>query len=372
MRYQTDETARSIMGGTCPMFLSKAKQALARRADNVLVEKYIKGPPGSLEQDPEKIEARIRWYHEIAERYEAPELFSGEGAFFPAPATPKPTTQRGKKGSLELWWPSGYEPFNEEVADDYMENPYNHTVRARLLTTSHGSNLAATRPPAIIFIHGYRGGALDMEQLLWPLSSWLEAGFDVAMIVLPHHGQRKLPEASRPPYPGFDPRITIEGLRQAVWDTRALIAWLLDRGATHVGVCGMSLGGLVNSLMLGAEENLSFAVPTVPLISFAAWGEDHGTLLGRGEQQKRYKEALQRVTRVIDPLSRKSLVPAERVGVVAGKNDRINRVHHARSIAAHTGGELVLIPGGHLLQFGLGDAFGELGRRFHAPHPDSE
>lgn len=353
--------------GPHPMILSKAKQVLARRADSVLVEKYIKGPPDSLEQDPEKIEAQIRWYHELSERYEDPALFQTPDVFFPTPSVPSPTIQRGRKGALELWWPSNYTPLNEDVADDYLETPHNHTVRARLLTTPHGNNLAAARPPAIIFIHGYRGGALDMEQLLWPLSAWLEAGYDVGMIVLPHHGERKNPEESRPPYPGFDPRITIEGLRQAVWDTRALLAWLLDRGAPHVGVCGMSLGGLVNALMMGAEENLSFAVPTVPLSSFVSWGEDHGTLLGRGEQQRRYKEALQRITRVIDPLSRKSLVPADRVGVVAGKNDRINRVHHARSIAAHSGGELVLIPGGHLLQFGLGDAFGDLARRFHDP-----
>ena len=350
------------------MILSKAKQALARRADNILVEKYIKAPPGSLERDPEKIEEQIRRYHEISERYEAPELFQDREAFFPTPPTPSPTTQRGRKGALELWWPSHYEPLDEEIAEQYMETPFNHTVRARLLPTTRGGGLAAKRPPAVIFIHGYRGGALDMEQALWPLSAWLDRGYDVGLIVLPHHGPRKRPDASRPLYPGFDPRLTIEGLRQAVWDTRAMIAWLLDRGAPHVGVCGMSLGGLVNALIFGAEPELSFGVPTVPLTSFVAWGEDHGTLLGEGAQQKRYREALQRVTRVIDPLSRPSLLPPERVAVVAGKNDRINRLHHARSVAAHTGGDLVQIPGGHLLQFGIKGAFSDLAERFRQAH----
>ena len=262
-----------------------------------------------------------------------------------------------------MWWPSLYEPWHgPEIAGRYMDHDHNHTARARLWAEP-----ASEGRPAVILVHGYRGGVLPVEQLLWPIDRWRGAGFDVALLVLPHHGSRKIPRASRPFFPHFDPRLTIEGVRQSVHDVRGLAGWLRGRGAGAVGVCGMSLGGFVSSLLISVAPELDFAIPLVPLASFADWGDDHDTLLGQGEQRRRHHAALEAVTRPIDPTARAPQIDPERLAVIAGRADRVNAVHHARRIADHTGAELVLFDGGHLLQFGVAEATERVARSLPLP-----
>jgi dienelactone hydrolase len=180
---------------------------------------------------------------------------------------------------------------------------------------------------------------------------------------LPFHAVRAAKDRrGPPPFPGADPRMTNEGFRQAMFDLRALVAFLKKaRGAPSVGVMGMSLGGYSTSLLATVERDLSFVVPIIPLASLADFAQEQGRL-GSGEEARMQHDALEEANRIVSPLARPSLVPSERVLVVAAASDRITPMSHAERLAKHFGSELVRFEGGHLLQFGRGEAFRTIGR----------
>ena len=334
------------------MLLRNTRRTLARYADHLLVEKFIKGSQRAL-SDPGEIRELTGWLHELAADYERAGVHRSPEAFFPAPELPRPTVQRLRdRRNLSLWWGSDYAPFYEESAPAYMQDIKNHTAHAQVFRGSED-----WERPVVIFVHGYRGGILPVERLMWPLDAWQQAGYDLALVVLPHHATRQASLRQRPLIPSIDPRLTIDGVRQAVGDVRALMRWLKEQGAPRVGVSGLSFGGLVNGVMLGVAPELDFGAPVAPLVSFVTWAEDHGTLLGEGEVQAAYREAFVRVMRPIDPLARRALVRGPLVRVIAGQQDRINRPHQAEALAAHASAELETFDGGHLLQFGVRKAF---------------
>jgi hypothetical protein len=63
------------------------------------------------------------------------------------------------------------------------------------------------------------------------------------------------------------------------------------------------------------------------------------------------------------PLLRKPTVPPERTLVLSAEGDRIAPPEHAEMLARHFGCEEVRFVGGHVLQFGRGEAFKALARR---------
>jgi predicted alpha/beta hydrolase family esterase len=54
--------------------------------------------------------------------------------------------------------------------------------------------------------------------------------------------------------------------------------------------------------------------------------------------------------------------------VVAAESDQITPISHAERLAQHFGASLVRFGGGHLLQFGRGEAFRAVGRWLRALH----
>jgi pimeloyl-ACP methyl ester carboxylesterase len=128
-----------------------------------------------------------------------------------------------------------------------------------------------------------------------------------------------------------------------------------------VGVMGMSLGGYTTSLLATVERGLEFAAPIIPLASLADFAREQGRL-GHGEEARRQHAALEEANRIVSPFARPSLVPAGRVLIVAAEADRITPPAHAERLARHFAAEIVRFEGGHLLQFGRGDAFRAVGR----------
>jgi pimeloyl-ACP methyl ester carboxylesterase len=240
------------------------------------------------------------------------------------------------------------------MREKYLAHTINQTARARLY-------VGRAPRPAIVLIHGYLAGHWAIEERAWPIA-WLAERYDLALAVLPFHAVRAAKDRrGPPPFPGADPRMTNEGFRQAMFDLRALVQFLKSRGAPSVGVMGMSLGGYSTSLLATVQRDLSFAVPIIPLASLADFAQEQGRL-GSGEEARLQHDALEQANRIVSPLARPSLVPPERVLVVAAASDRITPVSHAERLAKHFHSELVRFEGGHLLQFGRGEAFRAIGR----------
>jgi pimeloyl-ACP methyl ester carboxylesterase len=284
---------------------------------------------------------------------------------FPPPSPIRPDCRRvrnlaeGGGAVFDASWLSGHVPLQHDLESMQLDHANNRTAHARLF-------LARRPRPVVILVHGYRGGRYCFEQQIFPVRWMMQRGFDVALIVLPCHAIRD--PRGGPSFPGADPRVTVEGCRQSVHDIRGLAAFLRGRGAPSVGVMGMSLGGYLTALVATVEHDLAFAIPMIPVASFADFARDHGRL-GDGddaraaEEYRAYDDALQAVA----PLARSSRLPPERVLVLAADHDRIAPTAHAERLAAHFRARLVTFPGGHLLQLGRGKAFQEV-ERFWGHH----
>jgi pimeloyl-ACP methyl ester carboxylesterase len=304
---------------------------------------------------------RLAALERVREVYGEPALLEEPTRFFGEPrrAPVRTTRARGRADGevLELAWPSRAEPFHAPLAPRLLDVPENATARARLF---RGAGPEAERArPALVVIHGYRAGQLDLEERLWPLD-WLRRGalasgataqgLDVALFVLPFHGARGGARGGSR-FPGSDPRITIEGFRQAVSDLSDLVGHLRALGAPRVGLLGMSLGGYTAAL--GATVlDVDFVVPLIPLASFADLARDNDRLVGTPDERERQHAALERAHGVVSPLARLPRVPPERAYVIAGEADRITPKAHAERLAKHFGAPLDVFPGGHLVQLG--------------------
>jgi len=291
----------------------------------------------------------------IAERYDA--HIAAPRSFFLEPGTPTPDEQAvrdyGDGAVVDVRWESGYAPYAEEIAERYLSWEGNLYAHAR--------HFAHEEPrPTIVLIHGYLGGNHAFEERAWPLRWLFDKGLDVVLYVLPLHGDRRA--TGRPKFPSSDPRITIEGFRQMVWDFRALRRYLAARGAPAVGVMGMSLGGYSTALLSTLVPELTFAIPFIPLASIADFARDGDRLVGTASQRRRQHELLENALAVVSPLSRPSAIePGGRL-VVAARGDRITPPSHAERLAEHLDSPLEVFTGGHLLQVGRRSGFRAVGR----------
>ena len=312
---------------------------------------------------------RVDGLRRLLETLEHPRFIANDEEFFAdvdvpqveIRATPRPGVDDLRFGSEHLHQRAIF----PEVRHVWERIPKNDHVIARRFRASDPELISAVPSggggrPALILLHGFYLGNLRFEERVWPIPWFLRQGVDVVIAVLPFHGARR--DSGEPlPFPGNDPRVTIEGFRQCVADLRGLVRWLRADGASAVGMMGMSLGGYTTAL-LATVEPLEFAVPFIPLASLADFARDGGRLIGTKSQREEQYELLEAVYSVVSPLARPPRVaPAGRL-VLAGRADGITPVSHARRIADHFDAPLEIFRGGHLLQFGRSDAFRAVGR----------
>jgi hypothetical protein len=136
----------------------------------------------------------------------------------------------------------------------------NLTAWARWMTP-HGRQ----RRDCLIYVHGWlEPGSWVEEATLFRL--WArELDIDIVHASLPFHGRRNPRGAlfSGEYFWSADLVRSIEGVRQAICDTRALMAWLRTRGYDRVGVTGISLGGSLTMLTACVEPTPDYIIPIV-------------------------------------------------------------------------------------------------------------
>ncbi|MGF1464580.1 MAG: alpha/beta hydrolase family protein [Sandaracinaceae bacterium] len=353
------------------MIVRSAQASLASRVDGLFTRLAINPSRSARARSPseglgpvERLErlARLEEQHRAAIFRAEPERFFGR-AGEPGPWTWMPRRPFGSDGHVvEVSWASGYRPaaLEPEVRAAYEAWPENGAMHARLY-------LHEDRPrPTLVLVHGYGGGRFPFEERKWPLELFFDRlGLDVAVAVLPFHGPRRR-GVRRPLFPSADPRLTVEGFRQAVYDLWTLGARLRARGAPAVGMMGMSLGGYITALSATTDPRLAFAVPVIPLASIADFALHAGRLVGTESQVRAQHAALERVYAPVSPLHRPSRLPPERVRVLAGAADRVTPVRHAERLAEHFRVDVHVFHGGHLLQFGRREGFEEVARMLRA------
>lgn len=351
--------------------LGALSSRLAAGVDEVITRTALQGARSPRARDLSPAE-RLEAIGRARVDYGDSSLIDEPERFFPAPtAGDDGRLTRVRQGDLgvavdDLRWRSGYEPFGAGVAARYRSHEANAVAVARLVRRPH------ERRPAVVLIHGYLGGELRLDEAFWPVEWLLDQGLDVALFVLPFHGERRRDRGARPVFPSNDPRFTVEGFRQAIGDVRWLMRWLRARGAPAVGAVGMSLGAYTTALLATVEPELAFGGLLVPLASLADFARDGERLVGTDDERRAQHAALDEALRVVSPLARPSRLPPDRLVVLAGESDRITPLAHAERLAGHFGAPLERFPGGHIVQLGRGQAFASLGRVIERSvgHPD--
>lgn len=295
---------------------------------------------------------RIRLLQRLDARFRDASLdgfFAEPRAIFPGE---RHVRRLGSGGNVvDLSWQSGFSPLDLEVSERYA------SARENSLAIARHFRGAAPRP-IVILIHGYMAGSFLVEERIWPIARLERAGFDVVLFTLPFHGARmRAGRGAVPEFPGEDPRVTVEGFRQAVLDLQNLVRFLLERGHPRVGVIGMSLGGYLAALSATVEPKLDFVVPLIPLSSLGDFAREQGALSPIADEAALQHALLESIYRRVSPTARPSLVPPERCLVVAAKADRVTPAAHARRLSVHLRAPLEAFYGGHLLQLGRGQAF---------------
>jgi pimeloyl-ACP methyl ester carboxylesterase len=346
--------------------LNEVLSAAVTRASRAVDEGVLRRIEARMRHTPPPRGDRAHVRSRLVElaRFYGDGTLGADSRFFPTPPVPAVSARAigdGPEDSrvTELAFASDYRPFHPEYADEHLRWRENLTVHARLYTRRRGEPR-----PTVVLVHGWGAGSFWLEERAFAVGRWVRAGFDAVTIQLPFHGRRTpaVPGANRSGALFPSPHLvrTNEGFGQAIWDLRALTAYLRQRGAPAVGVMGMSLGGYTSALWASVDPSLAFAVVMIPAASIAelmwSFGEDTSA---RREAMKAgvTGDLIAEVFAVHTPTTRPVLLPPERLLVVAGKADRICPPEHAERIARHWGSDLHWFPGGHLAQVGRGDAF---------------
>ncbi|MDD9943462.1 MAG: hypothetical protein OXU20_20650 [Myxococcales bacterium] len=328
--------------------------------------------------------------------YDRPEHFDADGPLFTRLADPQPEERRVRsyRGGhiIDLSWASEFTPMWSAAAAEtryqelvrtrsrhghaardaldrgmrvhrdldrrlgplprYQAVERNRTMHARWFRHTDGP-----RPCAVI-LHGYLGGHLAVEEHMWPIPALFDGGMDVVLTVLPHHGPRANPRRGLrlPDFPSSDPRWAVEGFRHMVHDHLTLFDYLLNDRVQSLGAIGMSLGGYSAALLATIEHRLEFGIFYMPLSSIADFARRNGRMVGSNVHQEAQTRALDRIYRIVSPLSRPSLLSPGRAIVIAGESDMITGTAHGQQLAAHFDACTSTFAGGHILQLGRGAA----------------
>jgi len=245
-----------------------------------------------------------------------------------------------------------------QLVDKYLRAHKNRNGHARWYRHAQGQR------PTVVILHGYMVGEYAIEERMWPVQKLFDRGMDVVLSVLPFHGLRRSDTRGYlpPAFPSADPRFTIEGFRQLVFDHRALFDYLERMGAPSLGVMGVSLGGYGASLLSTLDTRLKLAVLFIPLAAIEDFAYAHGRLIGTSEQQDLQREAMRKANWPISPLTRPPVISGDQVVLIAGDGDHITGSSHSSKLASHFNAELSPFIGGHLLHFGRTRAFESMWR----------
>jgi hypothetical protein len=254
----------------------------------------------------------------------------------PAPVDVTLTARRaGSTHYQQLTYESGYAPHEGEPGGERWANYIDNR-------TAHTWLLEHEGPPRpwLICVNGYRTGrpaldfaAFDAHRL------HVDYGLNLAFPVQPLHGPRSEGASGDRVLHGGAMN-TVHTAAQAVWDLRRLKMWIqTERAAPAVGVMGISLGGYFSSLLACFEDDLACVIAGVPEPDLVrGMRRNHEPLLPPYYELWGLSwRTLERVNKVVSPLSMVPLVGPDRLFIFAGLVDRWVRPGNVRALWDHWG-----------------------------------
>lgn len=288
--------------------------------------------------------ARRGWLEDSAAYHQDPPPLS--------PGAPEPKavlTPGGRRSYGHLRFESGFAPHEEEPGRErFLGHPCNGTAHVYLLEHQRPA-------PWLVCVHGFAMGTPRVSFTGFPVDRLhRRLGLNLAFPVLPLHGPRGTRRLSGGEVLDADYMRMVHLFAQAAFDVRRVVRWLRGRGASQVGLYGISLGGYVASLVAALEEGLDCVIAGIPAVDFPNLARDNEPWVLR-----RYDEDLEidwRLVRAIShpvsPLALAPRVPKAGRFIYAGLADRIVKPDQPRALWRHWGQpEIHWFSGGHVLGF---------------------
>ena len=228
--------------------------------------------PPRPESDLQRIESEI---DEAVEMYRRLGWMDQPELAFPAP--PPPTTYDSKPARAarfryqHITFDSGYAPPPDCPAGArWVAMESNRTIHTWVMRHP------GPQRPWMVCLHGTGMGRPLMDLGLFR-ANWLydHMGVNVACQILPLHGPRRATVPEGMNYPSEDALHNLHGTLQAVWDVRRVLASLRSQGNHHLGVMGISLGGMIAGLVGDLDADLSCVILGAPVAELGALIERH-------------------------------------------------------------------------------------------------
>ncbi len=321
--------------------LRRARLVVAASGDELLLATFRQlHAPG----DENAFATTLGEAHELVTHLGAAGVLAVPSAFHVRPSPPRLEERSRRVGRVWIEHATFASPY---VPDDavpgatrYREHTLNDTVHAWMLRQSDPA-------PWLVCVHGAGMGDPLADIFAFRAASLHEAGFNVAIPVLPHHGPRGAGRFTLA-FPGDDPVVNLHGAAQAIADVRALLAYIAARDERAV-LCGMSLGSYVAAAVGALEPGLAGVVVGVPVVDIPELLHTHAP--ARFARHARFEELYDvscRLDAVTSPISLG--VPATDVRRIwAGLADRLVRPSQVARLVAHWGLEdASWYPGGHI------------------------
>ena len=257
--------------------------------------------------------------------------------------------------SSSITFRSPFEPVNPRQRERYLSHQRNQVARAQYWRHNDGPR------PTLIVVHGFVADPYWINTRFLALPWFYKQGYDVMLYTLPFHGRR----ADRSSlfsgqgfFSGGFGHIN-ESFAQAIHDLRVFIRYLRQRGASSIGVTGISLGGYTSALLSCVEDELSFVIPNVPVVSLfdlvMSWFPISLELRGFMKVSGVSLTELRRATAVHSALTWESKVPRERRMIIGGAGDRFVPPRQVWLLQQHWQQcRLHWFPGNHLLHLDQG------------------
>ena len=259
---------------------------------------------------------------------------------------------------------SPFMPVNPRLHSSYLRHRANRVAHAHYWRHTAGPR------PTMIAVHGFSADMYVLNEWFFALPWFYRMGFDVMLMTLPFHGVR---QTRRSPFSGHGffaggPSRINEAVGQSVMDARILVDWLLnERGSPAVGMAGVSLGGFTSAILAATEPRLGFAIPNVPVVSFAdlviEWEPIGTAMRAMLKRERKTVVDARKMVAVSCPLTYPAQVPKDRLFIVGGVGDRLAPPKHSRVLWDHWDRPPIYwFPGSHLAHQGRGAYLVEVAR----------
>jgi dienelactone hydrolase len=221
----------------------------------------------------------------------------------------------------------------------------NNTVHCEYFQPREGGQQAG-----VIVLH-ILGGDFPLSRLF--CISLAQKGCPALFLKMPYYGPRRQPDVEQRMI-SPDPSETVAGMTQAILDIRRATAWLAEQAevdAQHLGVFGISLGGITGALALTAEPRLRHGCLLLAGgdIGRVAWeSPELERIRRRWSDQGGKREEFQAMLQSIDPVIHAEQASGKRILMLNADQDEIIPRECTESLWKAFGEpDIVWYPGGH-------------------------